>query len=136
MSKPFDMELFLIGGLKGSKLTRQRHIRQAKIMQQAIQRRWCRDNPWTWQCKHVFWFLNQHLKNHSLATRYYYHLTVLLIWKRQGRAGKPWETGGGIHDLEIGSRRVAAGLKPQNLSLSTSRINFDVQDRGPNQHCS
>lgn len=89
MSKPFDMELFLSGVLKGSKSTRQRHLRQARIIQEAIQRRWHRDNPWTWQSKHVYWFLNQHLRNHSLATKYYYHLTALLIWKRLRGAAKP-----------------------------------------------
>jgi len=32
MSKPFDMELFLAGVLTGSHATRQRHLRQAKII--------------------------------------------------------------------------------------------------------
>ena len=34
--------------------------------------------------KHVRWFLTQHLKDHSDATRYYYRLTALLVWKRLG----------------------------------------------------
>ncbi|WP_448694695.1 hypothetical protein [Pseudomonas moraviensis] len=87
MSKPFDMALFLRGVLTGSKVTQKRHLRQARIMQAAIQQRWQRwqrDNPWTWQLKHVRWFLIQHLKDHSDATRYYYRLTALLIWKRLG----------------------------------------------------
>lgn len=84
MSKPFDMTLFLSGALIGSKVTQQRHLHQARIMQAAIQQRWQRDNPWTWQLKHVRWFLTQHLKDHSDATRYYYRLTTLLIWKRLG----------------------------------------------------
>jgi hypothetical protein len=33
MSKPFDMEVFLAGVLTGSRATRQRHLRQAKIIQ-------------------------------------------------------------------------------------------------------
>ncbi|MFG0502258.1 hypothetical protein ACF8GD_06420 [Pseudomonas putida] len=84
MTKPFDMALFLSGVLTGSKVTQQRHLRQARIMQAAIQKRWQRDNPWTWQLKHVRWFLTQHLKDHSDAARYYYRLTVLLVWKRLG----------------------------------------------------
>ncbi len=84
MSKPFDMALFLSGVLTGSKATQQRHLRQARIMQATIQQRWQRDNPWTWQLKHVRWFFTQHLKDHSHATRYYYWLTALLVWKRLG----------------------------------------------------
>jgi hypothetical protein len=45
MSKPFDMELFLAGVLIGSHATRQRHVRQAKIIQVAIAERWQRENP-------------------------------------------------------------------------------------------
>jgi hypothetical protein len=84
VSKSFDMALFLSGVLTGSKATQQRHLRQARAMQAAIQQRWQRDNPWTWQLKHVRWFLTQHLKDHSAATRYYYRLTALLVWKRLG----------------------------------------------------
>lgn len=84
MTKIFDMELFLSGVLTGSKATQQRHLRQARIMQAAIQQRWQRDNPWTWQLKHVRWFLTQYLKDHSGPTKYYYQLTALLIWKRLG----------------------------------------------------
>ncbi|MFJ3108375.1 hypothetical protein [Pseudomonas putida] len=85
MTKPFDMGLFLSGVLTGSKATQQRHLRQARIMQAAIQQRWQRDNPWTWQIKHVRWFLVHHLEGRSDATRYYYRLTTALIWKRMGR---------------------------------------------------
>ncbi|WP_421535265.1 hypothetical protein [Pseudomonas marginalis] len=85
MKKPFDMELFLSGTLTGSTITKRRHLRQAKVMQAAIQLRWQRDNPWTWQIKHINWFLTQHLKDHADATRYYYRLTALLIWKRLER---------------------------------------------------
>ncbi|WP_298727903.1 hypothetical protein [uncultured Pseudomonas sp.] len=84
MTKPFDMTLFLSGVLTGSKATQQRHLRQARIMQAAIQQRWQRDNPWTWQFKHVRWFFIEHLKDHAHATRYYYWLTALVIWKRRG----------------------------------------------------
>lgn len=82
MNKPFDMTLFLSGALTGSKSTQQRHLRQARIMQAAIQHRWKRDNPWIWQSKHMRWFLTHHLKNHAYNTRYYYWLTVLLILRR------------------------------------------------------
>jgi len=85
VSKPFDMALFLSGVLTGSKVTQQRHLRQARVMQAAIQERWQRDNPWAWQHKHVRWFLTQYLKDHSDATRYYYLLTASLVWKRLGR---------------------------------------------------
>ena len=88
MTKPFDMTLFLSGVLAGSQTTQQRHLRQARLMQSAIQQRWQSDNHWTWQLKHVRWFLSQHLKNHSNATRYYYRLTALLIWKRLGSGRK------------------------------------------------
>ena len=88
MTKHFDMALFLSGVLTGSKATQQRHLRQARIMQAAIQQRWQRDNPWTWQIKHVRWFLTQYLKDHSDATRYYYRLTALLVWKRLGNGQK------------------------------------------------
>lgn len=85
MTQPFDMELFLSGVLIGSKATQQRHLRQARIIQTAIQQRWKLGNPWTWQLKHIRWFHTQHLKNHSSASQYYYRLTALLIWKRMGR---------------------------------------------------
>lgn len=49
MSKPFDMELFLAGVLTGSHVTRQRHLRQARIIQTEISERWQRQTPWTWQ---------------------------------------------------------------------------------------
>ena len=86
MTKPFHMTLFLSGALTGSKTTQQRHLRQARVMQAAIHQRWHLDTPWTWQLKHVRWFLAQHLKDHSDATRYYYRLTAYLIMKRLGRS--------------------------------------------------
>lgn len=88
MTKHFDMALFLSGVLTGSKATQQRHMRQARIMQAAIQQRWKRDNPWTWQLKHVRWFLTHCLEERSEATRYYYRLTALLVWKRLGNGQK------------------------------------------------
>ncbi|UFH26416.1 hypothetical protein [Pseudomonas sp. CIP-10] len=87
MSKPFDMALFMTGILTGSQATRERHLKHAQTMQKAIQQRWRRDNPWTWQLKHVRWFLTEHLKERSPATRYYYQLTAALIWKRLERRG-------------------------------------------------
>ena len=45
MTKPFDMDLFLAGVLTGSHATRQRHLRQAKIIQAEITERWQRDTP-------------------------------------------------------------------------------------------
>jgi hypothetical protein len=88
MSKPFDMELFLAGILTGSYTTRQRHIHQAKAIQTAIAERWQRNNPWTWQQKHLTWFLNQHLNQNAESTRYYYLLTVHLLVER---LGKSWQ---------------------------------------------
>lgn len=87
MNKLFDMELFLAGVLTGSHTTRQRHLRQAKIIQAAISARWQRDNPWTWQRKHLAWFHKHYLENHSDTTRYYYKLTIQLI---AYRLAKPW----------------------------------------------
>jgi len=40
MTPPFDMAYFLSGVLPGSLSTRQRHIRQAKIILTAIQQCW------------------------------------------------------------------------------------------------
>ena len=85
MSKSFDMKLFLIGVLSGSKSSQQRHLRQAQIMHVALQKRWHRTNPWTWKRKHVKWFFNYHLKAHSDASKYYYKLTTALIEKRTGK---------------------------------------------------
>jgi hypothetical protein len=68
MSTAFDMELFLSGVLTGSYTTRQRHLRQAKTIQAAVVERWQRDNPWTWQRKHLAWFLNRHLNHHTEST--------------------------------------------------------------------
>ncbi|HCF3892206.1 TPA: hypothetical protein NID63_005731 [Pseudomonas aeruginosa] len=82
MSKSFDMELFLAGVLTGSRATQQRHVRQAKTIQVAIAERWQRETPWTWQKKHVVWFLENHLSDHSHATQYYYVLTVRLLARR------------------------------------------------------
>ncbi|MFJ7008069.1 hypothetical protein [Pseudomonas putida] len=87
MSKPFDMDLFLAGVLAGSRATRQRHLRQAKIIQAEITERWQRETPWAWQRKHVAWFLEHRLAKRSEATRYYYVLTVRLLARR---LEKPW----------------------------------------------
>lgn len=68
MSKPFDMELFLAGVLTGSLVTRQRHVRQAKIIQAEIADRWQRETPWAWQKKHLAWFLEHHISHRSKET--------------------------------------------------------------------
>lgn len=86
MSNAFDMELFLAGVLSGSHATCLRHIRKAKTIQKAIVERWQKDNPWTWQQKHLVWFLNHHLNGHAEWTRYYFVLTVRLLTKRLGRS--------------------------------------------------
>nr|WP_104911379.1 hypothetical protein [Pseudomonas sp. LG1D9] len=86
MTKPFDMELFLAGVLTGSPATRQRHLQQAKAIQSAIQDRWQRDTPWTWQRKHLAWFLNRCLNRRSESTRYYYSLTAQLLTDRLGKS--------------------------------------------------
>lgn len=49
MSKPFDMELFLAAVLTGSYATRQRHLRQAKLIQAEISQRWQLETPWSWK---------------------------------------------------------------------------------------
>ena len=90
MNKVFDMELFLAGALSGSHTTRLRHIRQATAIQTAIADRWHRDNPWTWQQKHLLWFLNHCLHGHAESTRYYFVLTMRLLTKR---LGKSWQFG-------------------------------------------
>ncbi|OUS81829.1 hypothetical protein [Pseudomonas putida] len=82
MSKPFDMELFLAGVLTGSHSTRRRHVRQAKIIQVEIAKRWQRETPWAWQKKHVVWFLEHRIRNRSEPTRYYYLLTAQLLARR------------------------------------------------------
>ncbi|GLO14344.1 hypothetical protein PPUJ20028_29270 [Pseudomonas putida] len=82
MSQTFDMELFLAAVLNGSHATRQRHLRQAKLIQTEIAKRWKRETPWAWQRKHVAWFLEHHMCQRSEATRYYYVLTVRLLARR------------------------------------------------------
>lgn len=87
MSKPFNMELFLSGVMTGSHATCQRHVRQSKVIQVEIAKRWQRATPWAWQRKHLIWFLEHHLSQRSEATQYYYTLTVRLLARR---LGKPW----------------------------------------------
>ncbi|WP_409310045.1 hypothetical protein [Pseudomonas putida] len=82
MSKPFDMELFLAGVLTGSHTTRQRHLRQATLIQADIADRWQRETPWDWQRKHLVWFLDHQLADRSAATKYYYLLTIRLLIRR------------------------------------------------------
>lgn len=82
MNRSFQMNLFLCGALSGSHTTIQRHLRQATYMQKAICNRWKITSPWCWKLKHLHWFFNHHLKNHSPPTRYYYKLTAQLILKK------------------------------------------------------
>jgi len=86
MSRSFDMELFLAVALTGSYATRQRHIRQAKIIQAEIVARWQRTTPWHWQRKHVAWFLEHRTNHRSEATRYYFVLTIRLLTRRLNRS--------------------------------------------------
>lgn len=86
MIMSFDMELFMAGVLTGSHATRQRHLRQAKLIQAEIAERWQRETPWAWQRKHLVWFLEHHLERRSQATRYYYMLTMRLLVRRLGKA--------------------------------------------------
>lgn len=90
MSATFDMALFLSGVLTGAHTTRQRHLRQARFMQAAIQQRFERNNPWSWQLKHVRWFLQRHLDHHTPTTRYQYRLTAGLVVRRLGKEGDWW----------------------------------------------
>lgn len=87
MTKAFDMELFLSAVLTGSHATRYRHLRQARIIQSEIAKRWQRSTPWAWQRKHLVWFLEHFLTGRSEATQYYYLLTVQLLARRLER---PW----------------------------------------------
>lgn len=95
MKKSFDIDIFLAGVLRGAHTTRKRHIRQAKVIQSAIASRWHLENPWSWQKKHLVWFVKHHISMHSESTRYYYLLTIILITKR---LGKTWSfsTLGGV----------------------------------------
>jgi len=82
MSNSFDMEVFLVAMLTGSHATRQRHLKQANIIQADIAKRWQRETPWAWQRKHLAWFLEHRMSQRSDATRYYYLLTVRLLARR------------------------------------------------------
>lgn len=82
MNKVFDMELFLAAVLTGSHATQQRHLRQARVIQNEISERWQRQTPWAWQKKHLAWFLEHRINQRSDATRYYYLLTVRLLARR------------------------------------------------------
>ncbi len=73
------MELFPASVRTGVHKTRQRHLRQAKIIQIEIAARWQRETPWAWQRKHRVWFLEHYLKQRSKDRRYYYVLTVRLL---------------------------------------------------------
>ena len=82
MTSAFEMALFLSPVLKGAHATRQRHVRQAERMQEAIGRRWGCATPYSWKEKHVRWFLQHHLRCSAPSTVYYYALTARLIKDR------------------------------------------------------
>lgn len=44
------------------------------------------NNPWTWQQKHLAWFLDTHVNPRAESTRYYYLLTINLLTIRLGKA--------------------------------------------------
>ncbi|KPY30876.1 hypothetical protein [Pseudomonas syringae] len=83
MKSEFDMALFLSPVLKGAHATRQRHIRQAERMHEAIRERWSCATPWSWREKHVRWFFDHYLHPSAPATVYYYELTAALVRLRQ-----------------------------------------------------
>lgn len=77
------MEVFLAGVLTGSNATRQRHLRQARVIQAAIAERWQRETPWALEAEAFgVWFPKHRLEQHSEISRYYYLLTVRLIVRR------------------------------------------------------
>ncbi|CRM08991.1 hypothetical protein [Pseudomonas sp. 58 R 3] len=102
MSNPFDIEMFLIGVLTGSNITRQRHLRQAKAIQVAISNRWHKDNPWTWQRKRLDWFMHQYLHQRAESTRYYNLLTLHLLTIRLGKAWQFKALDAGRYPADIG----------------------------------
>ena len=83
MKSEFDMALFLNPVLKGAHATRQRHIRQAERMREAIRERWGCVTPYTWREKHIRWFFEHYLRCSAPATVYYYELTAALIRRRR-----------------------------------------------------
>nr|WP_122544575.1 hypothetical protein [Pseudomonas viridiflava] len=85
MTRLFDMELFLSGVVTGSHETRQRHLRQARVIQAIIYQKWGKNNPWSWRLKHLTWFLEYYLVTKSAHTRYRYQLTAILISSRLGK---------------------------------------------------
>ena len=80
-----DMHLFLRDVLSGSPASRDRHLRQAKIIQNAINQRWGIANPYRWQVKHLRWFLKEHCAELAPVSRYRYWLTIALIARRRHR---------------------------------------------------
>lgn len=114
MIRPFDMELFLVGVLTGSHATRQRHLRQAKTIQAAISDRWYRDNPWTWQHKHLTWFLNQQ----TAGSHHYYLLTSRLIVRR---LGKKW-----ILNTKSPDRKLIASITLMDIIQKNFNSNYQV----------
>ncbi len=65
-----DMHIFLRDVLSGSPASRNRHLRQARIIQNSIDVRWGIANPHCWQVKHLRWFRKEHCVELAPASRY------------------------------------------------------------------
>jgi hypothetical protein len=113
MSKPFDMELFLAGVLTGAHATRERHISQAKAIQVSIADRWHRDNPWTWQRKHLVWFIRHRIERHAESTQYYYILTINLISQS---LEKSWNFLTDYNALKANNKNIQSGKQISDTS--------------------
>lgn len=96
--------------LTGSHATRQRHVRQVKIIQAEISKRWQRETPWVWQRKHVAWFRQHRSDLRSEATRYCYLLTVRVLARQ---LEKPWLFSGYIRGRKLFNKR------PKTLNTTT-----------------
>jgi hypothetical protein len=77
-----QMKLFIDGCLCGAPSTRDRDLAQARLIYEAIAKRWNLHHPRQWQVKHLRWFLTEHLKSGTSNTRYRYWLTVKKIVNR------------------------------------------------------
>jgi len=85
-----DMRLFLRDVLSGSPSSRARHLRQARVIQHAINQHWGIANPHRWRVKHLRWFLQHHCAGLAPISRYRYWLTVALMARRRHRT-EDWQ---------------------------------------------
>ncbi|HEJ2710783.1 TPA: hypothetical protein SL218_004567 [Pseudomonas aeruginosa] len=81
-----DMHIFLGGVLTGSPHSRKRHLMQATVIQDAIEKRWGPDHPARWKNKHLRWFLQEQAKSAYPETSYRYWLTARLLVERLHKA--------------------------------------------------